>query len=164
MLATDKVTARTESRTAHWVRVGFRLLFGYLLAVAVGAVMFVALVHVAGGTEYQPDSTGLGLRQDLGMNVAFYFVTGALFGLPYTVAGTIAFVLWLPKSKSIFLLLGSLCPAAAAFLTMVAVGYLHVVNAAFLTFVLLTVPAGLAAAYVYGAIGMGWGFGRWRFG
>ena len=163
MLKAGETVASGDRRLAVWARTGLRLILGYLLAVATGAVLFVATVHVVGGTEYQPDSTGLGLAPDLLMNALFYFVTGALFGLPYTVAGTLAFVLWLPKSKTLFLLLGMLCPAAAAFLTMAAVGFLQVVNTAFLSFVLLTFPAGLAAAYIFGVIGMGWGFRRWRF-
>lgn len=164
MLEAGRATAGGDRRLTGWARAGLRLLFGYLLAVASGVIVFMATLPLAGGTGFRPDETGLGLVSDVLMNASFYFVVGALFGLPYTVVGTTIFLRWLPKSRPVFLLVGMLCPAAAALLTMAAMNALQFVNGEFLFFMLLTLPAGLAAAYVFGAIGMGWGFGRWRFG
>lgn len=139
------------------------MLFGYLLGVAAGVVVFMATLPLAGGTIFRPDGTGLGPIADILMNAAFYFCIGSLFGLPYTVLGTVVFFKWMPRSMRVFLLVGMLCPTASALLMMTMFDALSFIDRQFVIFLLLTFPAGFAAAYVFGATGMGWGFGRWRF-
>ena len=86
---------------------------------------------------------------------------GAIFGLPYTILGSLAFWFLLPRKAPVFLLIGTFCPLAAL-LTMDLIG-----GGSFwwweAPFVLLSLPAGLVAAYLYGAVGFAQGFGRWRF-
>ena len=69
----------------------------------------------------------------------------------------------MPRSMRVFLLVGMLCPTASALLMMTMFDALSFIDRQFVIFLLLTFPAGFAAAYVFGATGMGWGFGRWRF-
>jgi hypothetical protein len=164
MLEADQVTAAVDRRPAAWLRTGLRLLLGYLVAVAAGAVVFMLTTAASGSTGLGPDSTDLGLTADLALNLAFYAYIGGVFGLPYTILATIAFLRWLPRSMPLYLLLGALCPTVSVLITMAALDALWYLDAQFVTVLLLTLPAGIAAAYVLGAVGMGWGFRRWRFG
>jgi hypothetical protein len=163
MLEAAPANAPRDRRLVSWLRTGLRLLFGYLAAVLTGAVVFMLTIATSGRTGLGPDSTDLGLTADVLLNVAFYAYIGGVFGLPYTILATIAFVRWLPRSMPLFLLLGALCPMVSVLLTMAALDVLWYLDTQFVTVLLLTLPAGLAAAYVLGALGMGWGFGRWRF-
>jgi hypothetical protein len=164
MLEAEAATGSLGRRPLWWARAGLRLLFGYVLGVSAGVVVFMATLPLAGGTIFRPDETGLGPIADILLNAAFYFYIGAVFGLPYAIIATIVFMRWLPRSMPLFLLLGALCPTASVLLMLTAIDGWWLLDRQLVTFLTLTLPAGLAAAYVFGAIGMGWGFRQWRFG
>jgi hypothetical protein len=153
----------TTSLPARNSKIGFllvsaRFVAGYLVAVALGAILFVLTTAVLFSWGAMPQAGALMANAALE-----YFMFGAVLGIPYAVVGTIAFRFWLPRTQTVFLLLGMFCPASAALLLMAFGGGLRWIDWQFFVILALTTPAGLAAAYVYGAIGMGYGFGRWRF-
>jgi hypothetical protein len=160
----DIQTAAAASPLARYVLNAARLLVGYILAVAAGSLVGAITGALVPGFTFMPDPTDAGLLADI-FNTAFmYFILGTIFGLPYALVGTIIFWRWLPKSALLFLAIGMLCPSTAIFLTLYFIDGLRAFSAPVFTFMALTMPAGLVAAYVYGAIGMGYGFGRWRLG
>lgn len=157
-------TAPAASNIMRSLQIAARLLVGYILAVAAGSLVGAITGALAPGFTFMPDPTQAGLIGDV-FNTAFmYFVLGAIFGLPYALIGTLAFWRWLPKNTLLFLAIGMLCPSAAIFLILYFIDGLRAFSPSVFTFMALTLPAGLVAAYVYGAIGMGYGFGRWRLG
>ncbi|RYG96357.1 MAG: hypothetical protein EON57_15220 [Alphaproteobacteria bacterium] len=97
----------------------------------------------------------------IGQVALMYFILGAVFAIPYTVLGSLVFWFWMPRKPYWFLVVGTLCPAAAIILMLSMIGGVWS-DWRMLKLLVVTLPAGLAATYVYGAIGFGWGFGRWR--
>lgn len=164
MLEAERKPSPADESWAGYLLVAGRYVLGYLLAVAAGSVIFAVIANVLPAVVYRPDPDPSGVLASIGDAALMYFVLGVVFGIPYTVLGTVAFRLWLPRTRLAFLLLGMLCPAAAAVLTMLVIGGIRWIDGDFLLFVILTFPAGLAAAYLFGAIGLGYGFGRWRLG
>jgi len=140
-----------------------RFVAGYVLAVAFGAIVFAVLAHLVPEMPLLPDPIENDLLGSIGQIALMYFIFGTVFAIPYTVLGSLAFWFWLPRKPYWFLALGTLCPAAAIILMFSVIGGL-LMEWRMLKLLLVTLPAGLAASYVYGAIGFGWGFGRWRLG
>ena len=87
---------------------------------------------------------------------------GAVFGIPYTLIGLALFRYLLPRNKATFLAVGALCPAAAIFTVGLVLGGQLWLGPEMIRMTVFTLPSGLAAAYLFGAIGLGHGFGRWR--
>ena len=162
MLEAERGPSPADESWAGYLLVAGRHVLGYLLAVSAGSVIFAVIANVLPSVVYRPDPDPSGLIASIREAALMYSMLGTVFGIPYTVLGTVAFRLWLPRTRPVFLLVGMLCPAVAALLTMLTVGGIRWVDWDFLLFLALTLPAGLAAAYIFGAIGLGYGFGRWR--
>lgn len=129
-----------------------RLLLGYLIAVGAGAVIFTII--------YQMVFDG-GLDQ-LAKGTTLFFVLGLIFGLPYTILGSLAFWRLMPRTAWNFMLTGTFCPVATIFLFNILAPGGALTAPQFLGICLVSLPSGPVAAYLYGAIGFGFGFGRWR--
>lgn len=159
MLETRSVPSPAPASWAGYLLVAARFVAGYILAVGAGAIVFALLLQLPPHFEapHFPHSSTSILEL-----MILCFVLGAIFGLPYTILGSLTFRFLLPRKTPVFLLIGIFCPMGAL-LTMDLIG-----RGSFwwweAPFVLLSLPAGLIAAYVYGAVGFGQGFGRWRFG
>jgi hypothetical protein len=146
---------------ARYLFIAARLVVGYVLAIGTGAIVFSLTAHIAGAVPFLPDPIEHYPLRTIGQTAFLYFVLGSVFGIPYTLFGTLAFWFWLPRKTLWFLAIGTLCPAAALLLFFSMAG--GITFSKMLKLLLVTLPAGLAAAYVYGAIGFGRGFGRWRW-
>jgi len=159
-------TASSETRRAARARLtqvaiwGGRLALGYVVAVAAGAVVFAALLHLAPNFEapHLPHSSTTVLEL-----MIICFVLGLIFGMPYTIVGSLSFWFLLPHKTAIFLLIGTLCPTAALFTMWLTMGQTLWWDREMAETISLSLPAGLLATYFYGAIGFGQGFRRWRF-
>jgi hypothetical protein len=138
------------------------LILGYVLAVAAGSIIFALLFPLAVPDVPTSNSLEEWWNGMLGMVVAT-FVMGFLFGLPYTVLGIVAFRYLLPRTMLVFLVVGSLCPSAAIVTMSLAFsGPTKWIDGEWLRIIIFTLPSGLIAAYLFGAIGLGYGFGKWR--
>jgi len=149
--------APAATPVGRYIWVALRLLLGYVLAIAAGSVVFALLLQLPSDVEspYTPHSATTTAQ----LMVAC-FVLGGIFGLPYTILGSLGFWFLLPRRTPVFLVIGAFCPLAALFtLELFSGGSLRWET----TVSLLSLPAGLAATYFYGAVGFGQGFGRWRF-
>jgi hypothetical protein len=155
-------SAAVAGRASHLLIAG-RFVAGYVLAVGIGAIVFAVLAHVVPDLPLQPDPVEGDPWLTISQTSLMYFILGLVFGIPYTVLGSLAFRFWLPRTTLTFLAHGMLCPAAAILLTLSLLGGISF-DWRMLKLLLVTLPAGLTAAYVFGAIGFGRGFGRWRFG
>jgi len=69
----------------------------------------------------------------------------------------------LPQRKYVFLALGALCPIVTWLVIRLWVGAPVFAEKFELLLPWHTIPACIIGAYILGAIGMGYGFGRWRF-
>jgi len=151
---------RKGPRAYLWAIFCFAL--GYILAVAAGSIILAVLLQFAPNFEmpHLPHGGTTVLFDKIMELTTLSFLLGSVFGLPYTILGSLAFWFLLPRRTVIFLLIGTFCPTGA----LVTMG-LFLDGALWweVEFVLMTLPAGLAASYVYGAIGFRQGFGRWRF-
>ena len=163
MLEPGLSPSRANAGWTGYLLIAGRFVAGYILAVGVGAIVFAILAHIVPAMPMLPDPIENDLLLTIGQTAFMYFLFGVVFGIPYTLLGSLVFWFWLPRRTWYFLALGALCPAAAVMLMLSMVGGISF-DWKMLEFLLITLPAGLAAAYVYGAIGFGWGFGRWRFG
>jgi hypothetical protein len=141
----------------HYLLAAARLALGYFLAIVSGAIVLSLLLQLQANFEnpHLPHSSTT--------TVDMIFISaalGAIFGLPYTILGSLAFWFLLPRQTAVFLLIGAFCPIGAL-LTMDLVFW----NTPSweTAIVLCSIPAGLVATYFYGAVGFGQGFGRWRF-
>jgi hypothetical protein len=140
-----------------YARVAARLVLGYVLAIGAGSVVFALLLQLPPDFEnpHLPHSATTTVQL-----MVVCFVLGGIFGLPYTILGSLGFWFLLPRRTPIFLVIGAFCPLAALqTLELFSGGTLRWE----ITVTLLSIPAGLIAAYFYGAVGFGRGFGRWRF-
>lgn len=141
-----------------------RLLLGYVIAVAAGAIIFAIIGDYALGAP-NPHPRSLTEWMDATANTSMMlFLLGLIFAIPYTVIGMLVCRYLLPRSMAIFLAAGALCPGAAIFTMGVVLGDTFWFGPEMVKMIALTIPSGLAAAYLFGAIGLGYGFGRWRFG
>lgn len=142
-----------------------RVLLGYVIAVAAGAIIFAIIGdHTLPGA---PNPHPRSLTEWMGGTAnasMMLFTLGLIFGIPYTVVGVLVCRYLLPRSMAIFLAAGALCPGAAIFTMGVALGDTFWFGPEMVKMIVLTIPSGLAAAHLFGAIGLGYGFGRWRFG
>jgi hypothetical protein len=139
-----------------------RFALGYILAVAAGAIIIAVLLELMSNFEalHFPHGGTPEMFDKIFELIALCFVLGAMFGLPYTILGSLAFWFLLPRERLVFLLIGTFCPLGALLtMSLVFQEILGLETAV----VLSSLPAGLIAAYVYGAIGFSQGFGRWRF-
>lgn len=162
MLESALPTSPSNAWRRHVV-VASRVALGYLIAVAVGALVFATLSYLIPLVIYPTPPALLEVVRRIANAARILFLLGVVFGIPYTVLGTVLFKLWLPKRMLVFLMLGTICPAISAMLTLVLLHGSIPIDLEFARFVILSLPAGLAAAYLYGAIGLGYGFRRWRF-
>ena len=151
-----------RSRQTSSVHTAIRVILGYLAAVATGYCVFLFLLHVWPGIPFEPLQTYY-LVDHTPYPHLVRFLAGAVYGIPYTTLGVLAVKKLLPRNMVAFLLVGMFCPTSALALVLAISGMTTLLDDAAGIF-LLTLPAGLAAAYVFGAIGMGYGFGRWSFG
>jgi len=139
-----------------------RLVLGYVLAILAGSIIFGLLFPYA-VPDALPPQTVAQWFDDTTSVIAATFVFGFVFGLPYTILGLFAFHKVLPRTMPAFLLVGTLCPSAAIVTMGLALGGItHWIDAEKLRIMIFTLPSGLAAAYLFGAVGLGYGFGRWR--
>jgi hypothetical protein len=151
----DGVPAANSARKYVWIAA--RLVLGYVLAIGAGSIVFALLLQLPPDFEnpHLPHSATTTAQ----LMVAC-FVLGGIFGLPYTILGSLGFWFLLPRRTPIFLLIGAFCPLAALFtLELFSGGTLRWET----TVSLLSLPAGLVATYFYGAVGFGRGLRRWRF-
>lgn len=147
-----------ESSLFGYISAAGRLVLGYVLAVAAGAVVFAALLQLT-----SPYSSGSMVSSILELAL-ICFALGLIYALPYTLIASLLLRFVLPKSVPVFFVLGTLCPAAAIVSAQMGLGGVVWPAGETAKMLLLTVPAGLLATYLFGAIGFGFGFGRWRFG
>jgi hypothetical protein len=145
----------------RYVAAAGRLVAGYILAVAAGAIVFALIAHAVPDMPLLPDPVKDDPLLSLWQTAFMYFIFGLVFGIPYTILGSLAFWFLLRRRALWFLVLGTLCPAAAILLMFSTMGAISA-DGRMAKLLLVTLPAGLAATYVYGAIGFGFGFGRWR--
>ena len=140
-----------------------RFVVGYFVAVAAGALVLAVLLRTLSNFSVQGPMHGR--IADLFGNIfgvaATSFELGAFFGLPYTVIGSLIFWFLLPRRAPLFLLIGMFCPIAALLTMSLAFQKIVGLESAI---VLSSLPAGLVAAYLFGAIAFGQGFRNWRFG
>jgi hypothetical protein len=129
-----------------------RICVGYILAVVTGGITFAAILAL-----FSVRTSGI-FYDVLLMSIVF----GLLYRLPYTALGWLAFRYVFPRNTLTFLLIGMFCPLSALML------FTHPLQVSY--FVMTSVPvvisatmfSGLCAAYIFGAIGLGYGFGRWK--
>lgn len=163
MLGSRAAPTPADASWTGYLFVAARFVAGYLAAVAAGAIVFAAVAHVVPAMPYLPDPIEGDPLLSVGQTTFMYFVLGLVFGIPYTIVGSIAVKLWLPSTQLSFLAVGMLCPASAVLLVFSMLGGVSV-DWKMLELLLVTLPAGLAAAYIFGAVGFGRGFARWRTG
>ena len=162
--SSDRSETPRNIRTYLWIAA--RLVLGYALAVATGAIVLTLLLQLSPDfeTPHLPHSSTSAL--ELMMICA---VLGAIFGLPYATLGSLAFWFLLPRKAPVFLLIGTFCPIGALLTMELILGSATWLYAPMVLLnlpapiVLFSLPAGLIAAYVYGAVGFGQGLRHWRF-
>lgn len=159
---TTLAETRPSKSWSFYAVTALRLVFGYLVAVAAAALVFAVLLQWLPSFHgpHTPHGGTTDMFEKIMELAIMCFVLGAMFGLPYTILGSIAFWYFLPRKAFLFFIIGAFCPTAAM-LTM------ELILSARLWWetplVLCSLPAGLVAAYFYGAIGFARGFGRWSF-
>jgi hypothetical protein len=142
-----------------------RFIAGYIIAVAVGAVLFSIITYLFGAGR-APDAPPVEIAEALGRiwgGFVMFFVLGLLFGLPYTIIASLLFKFVLPRNAVSFMIIGTLCPVVAIFTMGAFLGGTFWWGPEMLAMFFQTLPSGLAATYLFGAIGFGLGFRRWRF-
>jgi len=142
-----------------------RFIAGYIIAVAFGAILFSAMTYFFGAgraLDAPPGELAEVLNRIWGGFVMF-FVLGLLFGLPYTIIGSLLFKFALPRNAWTFMIIGMLCPIVAIFTMGALLGGTYWWGAEMVKMFFMTLPSGLAATYLFGAIGFGLGFRRWSF-
>lgn len=135
-------------------------MLGYLIAVAAGAVLLSAVRYFEDAGALTVDLKAAGAA--IWNTASVIFFMGLVFGLPYTIFGALLFRFVLPRNWITFMVVGTLCPTFAIFTLDLASGN-FLWEAGKLELLLMTLPAGLVATYLFGAIGFGQGFRRWRF-
>ena len=142
-----------------------RFIAGYIIAVAVGAILFSIMTYFF-GAGWAPDAPPVELAEVLNRiwgGFVMFFVLGLLFGLPYTIIGSLLFRFALPRNAVSFMIIGTLCPIVAIFTMGAFLGGTFWWGPEMVKMFFQTLPSGLAATYLFGAIGFGLGFRRWRF-
>ena len=159
-IASPETKPAAGTRWSRLVIWGARLVLGYVVAVAAGAVAFAVLLQFAPNFEAPHLPHGSTSVPEL---MIFCFALGLVFGLPYTIVGSVSFWFLLPRRPAIFLLIGTFCPTAALFTMWLTMAQTLWWDREMAETILLSLPAGLLAAFLYGAIGFGQGFRHWRF-
>jgi hypothetical protein len=136
---------------AGYLLVATRFVAGYIAAVAAGAILFAALVEWS-----SPTSASAGKFLELAL---ICFVLGLIFAAPYTVAACLALKFLLPRSRLVFMAIGMLCPAATILTAQFVFDATLWPTRETLKILLMTIPVGMVAALIFGAVGLG----RWRF-
>jgi hypothetical protein len=162
----DMLEATPPSPARTWLRylgLAARFVAGYLIAVAAGAIIFAAIADfvLPGAVNPPQRSFAEWLASTANASVSF-FLLGTIFGIPYTLIGLVLFRYLLPRNMATFLIVGALCPGAAIFTLGLVLGGRIWIDPEMVRMTVVTLPSGLAAAYLFGAIGLGYGFGRWR--
>lgn len=137
----------TSSSAGQYVWAGARLLLGYCSAVAVGAILFSLLMSFP-----SPAS-------DTAQLAILCFGLGLMFAAPYAVAACLALKFMLPRNRLTFMVVGTLCPAAAILTLLVVTGGTLRPSPELLKILLPSIPVGLVSTWVFGAVGVG----DWRF-
>jgi hypothetical protein len=143
-----------------------RFVLGYVAAIGVGALLF-ALVECffPEGFPFEKPPTALdAIARQIWEIWVFGFVFGGISAVPYTIVGALVFRFLLPQHWIAFMIAGMLCPMIAIMTLNVFLGGGMSVTSGLAHVVWTTLPAGVVATYLFGAIGFGLGFGRWRFG
>jgi hypothetical protein len=157
-------TASSPART--WLRylgLAARFVVGYLIAVAAGAIVFAVIADfVLPGAASPPQRSFAEWLTSTANASAMFFLLGSVFGVPYTLIGLVLFRFLLPRDMATFLIVGALCPGAAIFTVGLVLGGQVWIDPEIVRMTIVTLPSGLAAAYLFGAIGLGYGFGAWR--
>ena len=143
--------ADTSSSVGGYILAAARLALGYVAAVAAGAILFAVLVEWS-----SPTSASAGKFTELAL---ICFALGLIFAAPYTVAACLALKFVLPRNGLIFMIAGTLCPAATIFTAQFIFDAALWPTRESLKTLLMTIPVGLVAAWIFGAVGLG----RWRF-
>jgi hypothetical protein len=153
----DPNASRTPRAVSAYLWPAARFVLGYALAIISGAIALPLLLQLQASFEnpHLPHSSTS--TTELMIVSA---ILGAIFAPPYTILGSLAFWYLLPRRTLVFLLIGAFCPLGAL-LTMDLVFWNR--PSWDMAIILSSIPAGLVAAYFYGAVGFGQGFGRWRF-
>ena len=99
MLEAERGPSPADESWAGYLLVAGRHVLGYLLAVSAGSVIFAVMANVLPSVVYRPDPDPSGLIASIGEAALMYFMLGTVFGIPYTVLGTVAFRLWLPRPR-----------------------------------------------------------------
>ena len=149
----------------QYVLVAGRFVAGYILAVAVGAILFSIMTYLVGAGR-APDAPQVEFAEVLDRiwgGFVMSFVLGLLFGLPYTIIGSLLFRFALPRNAMSFMITGTLCPIVAIFTMGAFLGGTFWWGPEMVKMFFQTLPSGLTATYLFGAIGFGLGFRRWRF-
>lgn len=159
-----EATAPSPART--WLRylsLAARFVAGYLIAVAAGAVIFAVIADFVLPGAASPPQRGFAEWLAITANASvMFFLLGSVFGIPYTLIGLVLFRFVLPRNTATFLIVGALCPGAAIFTVGLVLGGKVWIDPEIVRMTVFTLPSGLAAAYLFGAIGLGYGFGLWR--
>lgn len=164
--ADEMLEATPPSPARNWLRylgLAVRFIAGYLIAVAAGAVIFAVIADfvLPGAVDPPQRSFAEWLASTANASVMFSLL-GSVFGIPYTLIGLALFRFLLPRSMATFLIVGAFCPGAAIFTVGLVLGGQLWIDPEIVRMTVFTLPSGLAAAYLFGAIGFGYGFGRWR--
>jgi hypothetical protein len=154
-----------RSPAARWAIIIARLLLGYIVAVAAGAVVFSIVINTVSLSDmFSPMITSASKWLiETAKGSLMLFVLGLCFGLPYTILGSLIFWFALPRNGWTLMAVGVLCPPIAIFTVGLLLGGTFWWDREILKLSLMTLPAGFAATYLFGAIGFGLGFRRWRF-
>lgn len=159
-----EATAPSPARTwLHYLGLAARFVAGYLIAVAAGAIIFAILSDFVLPGAVNPPQRSISEWLDRTSSASvMFFLLGAVFGIPYTLVGLAAFRYLLPHNMATFLIVGAFCPGAAIFTLGLVLGGKVWIDPEIVRMTVFTMPSGLVAAYLFGAIGLGYGFGRWR--
>ncbi len=157
-------TLLVRTGRANWLS----LLAGYVLAVLVGSLMYIAAFTIPHFYQHQLfGNTGYIMirTQDAVLRL---FPFALILCLPVTAFGLLVFRYVLPKRKATLLLLGALTPIATSMgLTWLTGSFDQAASdmnyREIMELVLACAAAGVSGAYMLGAVGLRLGFGKWRF-
>lgn len=127
------------------------LMLAYVLAVTSGSIVYsLTLCMVAQFLMHRADAWGYFF-----LVVFASFAAGTVFGIPYTVAFTLMVRKCRLYGKIVFIFIGMFGPSTAILLLM------QEVSRDTVQMMFLSLPAGIVSAWIYGAIGFGFGFRSW---
>lgn len=141
-----------------------RFVLGYVVAIAAGTFLF-SLVECLfpDGSLVDPAADVSQLARQMWQLCVVGFVFGGVFALPYTIVGALVFRFLLPRNWIVFMIVGILCPTIALMTLNILLGGGASITDGLARMAWTSLPAGIIATYLFGAIGFGLGFGKWRF-